>query len=511
VHRRFSVVAVVTAIGFAVLPIYILIHPQDNDPVWVSVLFIVIITGAIVAWGMFVRARRQLVLSLRERADRAEAEQQLRVEQAQAHERARIAREMHDVLAHRISLLSMHAGALEFRPDAPPEEIARAAGVVRATAHQALDDLREVIGVLREEPLDGDPERPQPTLANLPALLDESRQAGMHVSSECLVEDLATVPDGVGRNAYRIVQEALTNARKHAHGAAVDVTLAGAAGSGLILEVRNRLPVGAAPAPHPGGRHRADRAVGAHEPGRRPARARPHAGRRLRAAGLAAVAGMTGSPIRVLIADDDALVRSALSMMLAGTDDIRVVAEVADGAEVAAAVDAYRPDLVLMDIRMPRMDGLAATEQVRAREDAPAVIVLTTFDADDMVLRALRAGAGGFLLKDTPPPEILKAVRLVAAGEAMLSPTVTRRLLTHFAGGGADARRAEAAALLERLTDREREVALAVAEGKSNAEIAAALFMSVATVKAHVSRLLVKLELNNRVQIALLAHDAGLA
>jgi len=118
-------------------------------------------------------------------------------------------------------------------------------------------------------------------------------------------------------------------------------------------------------------------------------------------------------------------------MMLSGTDDIRVVAEVADGAEVASAVDAYKPDLVLMDIRMPRMDGLAATELLRGRDDAPAVIVLTTFDADDHVLRALRAGASGFLLKDTPPPEILKAVRLVAGGEAMLSPTVTRRLLEH--------------------------------------------------------------------------------
>jgi DNA-binding NarL/FixJ family response regulator len=215
--------------------------------------------------------------------------------------------------------------------------------------------------------------------------------------------------------------------------------------------------------------------------------------------------------IRVLIADDDALVRSALSMMLAGTDDIRIVAEVADGAEVAAAVDAYKPDLILMDIRMPKLDGLAATEQVRDREDAPAVIMLTTFDADDHVLRALRAGASGFLLKDTPPAEILKAVRLVAAGEAMLSPTVTRRLLAHLADGGADARRAGAEALLARLTDREREVAIAVAQGKSNAEIAGELYMSVATVKAHVSRLLAKLELNNRVQIALLAHDAGLA
>jgi signal transduction histidine kinase len=252
VHRRFAVVVAVAAVGLATVPVYILLHPKENDPVWASVAFIVIITAGTIAWGMYVRARRQLVLSLRDRAERAEAEQQMRVEQAQAHERARIAREMHDVLAHRISLLSMHAGALEFRPDAPPEEIARAAGVVRASAHQALEDLREVIGVLREESLDGDPERPQPTLANLPGLLDESRQAGMHVSSECLVEDLAAVPDGVGRNAYRIVQEALTNARKHANGATVDVMLDGAAGTGLTVEVRNRLPVGAGRAPIPG-------------------------------------------------------------------------------------------------------------------------------------------------------------------------------------------------------------------------------------------------------------------
>jgi DNA-binding NarL/FixJ family response regulator len=216
------------------------------------------------------------------------------------------------------------------------------------------------------------------------------------------------------------------------------------------------------------------------------------------------------SPIRVLIVDDDTLVRSALAMMLAGTDDIRVVGEVTDGSEVASAVDAFAPDVVLMDIRMPRMDGLTATELLRAREDAPQVIVLTTFDADDHVLRALRAGASGFLLKDTPPPEILRAVRLVAGGDAMLSPAVTRRLLAHFADDGADARSMAAHVLLERLTAREREVAIAVAQGKSNAEIAAELFMSVATVKAHVSKLLVKLELNNRVQIALLAHDAGL-
>jgi DNA-binding NarL/FixJ family response regulator len=215
--------------------------------------------------------------------------------------------------------------------------------------------------------------------------------------------------------------------------------------------------------------------------------------------------------IRVLIVDDDALVRAGLSMMLAGTDDIRVVAEAADGAEVASAVDAYRPDVVLMDIRMPGVDGLAATERLRAREDAPQVIVLTTFDADDHVLRALRAGAAGFLLKDTPPPEIMRAIRLVAAGDAMLSPAVTRRLIEHVADDGLGARRARARELLDRLTAREREVAVAIGQGKSNADIAAELYMSVATVKAHVSRLLTKLELGNRVQIALLAHDAGIA
>jgi DNA-binding NarL/FixJ family response regulator len=224
---------------------------------------------------------------------------------------------------------------------------------------------------------------------------------------------------------------------------------------------------------------------------------------------MVAVGGVT-APIRVLIVDDDALVRAGLSMMIAGTDDIRVVGEATDGSEVAAAVDAHAPDVVLMDIRMPGVDGLAATEQLRGQAGGPQVIVLTTFDADEHVLRALRCGAGGFLLKDTPPPEIMRAIRLVAAGEAMLSPAVTRRLIEHVAGDGLAGRREHARAMLDRLTDREREVAVAIGHGKSNAEIAAELFMSVATAKAHVSRLLQKLELDNRVQIALLAHDAGI-
>ncbi|MDX6676323.1 MAG: hypothetical protein QOE31_375 [Solirubrobacteraceae bacterium] len=217
------------------------------------------------------------------------------------------------------------------------------------------------------------------------------------------------------------------------------------------------------------------------------------------------------APIRVLIVDDDALVRAGLSMMLGGAADLEIVGEAEDGTQVLAAIDAHRPDVVLMDIRMPKLDGLAATRLVRARPGAPEVIVLTTFDVDDHVVTALCDGAAGFLVKDTPPTEILRAIRLVAAGDAMLSPRVTRKLVDHLAASNAPAISARAAELLGELTEREREVAIAVGRGSSNAEVAAALYMSVATVKAHVSRLLMKLDLDNRVQIALLVHDAGLS
>ncbi|MBD0424097.1 response regulator transcription factor [Streptomyces sp. TRM S81-3] len=214
--------------------------------------------------------------------------------------------------------------------------------------------------------------------------------------------------------------------------------------------------------------------------------------------------------IRVLLVDDDPLVRAGLSFMMGGADDIEIVGEAADGDEAEALVDRTRPDVVLMDIRMPTVDGLTATERLRGRADAPQVVVLTTFHADEQVLRALRAGAAGFVLKDTPPAEIVDAVRKVAAGDPVLSPTVTRRLMEHAAGTTADTRRTRARERIAVLNDREREVAVAVGRGLANAEIAAELFMSVATVKTHVSRVLAKLGLNNRVQIALLAYDAGL-
>jgi DNA-binding NarL/FixJ family response regulator len=218
---------------------------------------------------------------------------------------------------------------------------------------------------------------------------------------------------------------------------------------------------------------------------------------------------MDGMSVRVLLVDDDPLVRSGLRLMLAGADTVEVVGEADDGRAVLAAVDLHRPDVVLMDIRMPQLDGIAATRLLRAQPSAPAVIVLTTFDADEYVLRALRAGAAGFLLKDTPPPEIVRAIELVHAGEGMLSPSVTRQLIALVAGEDEEAARGEQARdRLATLTPRERDVALAVAAGRANAEIAGELHMSVATVKAHVSRLLAKLDVENRIQIALLVQDA---
>lgn len=213
--------------------------------------------------------------------------------------------------------------------------------------------------------------------------------------------------------------------------------------------------------------------------------------------------------LRVLLVDDDALVRAGLRMILSSAEDLQVVGEAGDGAAAVAAAASHRPDVVLMDIRMPQVDGITATARLRALPDPPQVIVLTTFDLDDYVFGALRAGAGGFLLKDTPPQEIVQAVRLVADGAAMLSPGVTRRLIEQF-GDGPSSRRAAARERLSALTDREQEVAVEVGRGRSNADIATTLYLSEATVKSHVSRVLTKLDAGNRVQVAMVVHDAGL-
>ena len=217
--------------------------------------------------------------------------------------------------------------------------------------------------------------------------------------------------------------------------------------------------------------------------------------------------------IRVLLVDDDALVRAGLSMMLNGAGGLVIVGEAGDGDQVPAAVAKHRPDVVLMDLRMPRVDGIAATRRLRSVPTGaprpPEVIVLTTFDADENVLGALRAGASGFLLKDALPAEIAEAIRRVAAGDPILSPAVTRRLMRRAVVQ--ENGKEQALRQLAGLSPREREVVEAIAGGQTNAEIAASLLMSVPTVKAHVTHILTKAGLANRTQIALLAHDAGLA
>ncbi len=218
-------------------------------------------------------------------------------------------------------------------------------------------------------------------------------------------------------------------------------------------------------------------------------------------------------PISVALVDDDAMVRTALSLILGGDSSILIVGEGEDGSEAVSLVQRTRPDVVLMDIRMPKMDGLKATAAVLALPNPPRVIVLTTFDTDEMVLAALRSGASGFLLKSTRPERLVEAIHSVAGGEHMLSPSVISQLISRVTAVDAveaSSSRIEALRRLETLTDREREVAVAIGGGQSNADIAKALYMGLPTVKAHASRVFTKLDVDNRTQVAILVHDAGL-
>jgi signal transduction histidine kinase len=277
--------------------VYFLLQHDPPYPLWIDVAMRVLTGLAAIGWGQFLRAYRHLARSLHDRADRLVAEQQLRVEQARLTERARIAREMHDVLAHRMSMVSLHAGALEVRTDARPEEISVAAAAIRSSAHLALQELRTVIGVLRQGSA-GPPEPPQPGLADLPDLLDSARTSGMSIdyTSRLAEGEPADEPPVLGRTAYRLVQEALTNAHKHAPGACVEIVLDGAAGRHLRILVVNQLHGG------PPDDSETGRSGGWHGP-LRPARAEPDAGRTPGAEKLpGAGTGLVGIGERVALA-----------------------------------------------------------------------------------------------------------------------------------------------------------------------------------------------------------------
>jgi signal transduction histidine kinase len=242
-RRRWREIIPISIVSFATGLVLEGINPATENIWALTVPIIVAITAVAVGWGMYIGSRRELLSTLRWRAEAAESEQAARVMQARTAERGRIAREMHDVLAHRISLVTMHAGALTYRDDLTPEQMRETARIIQDGSHQALVELREVLGVLREDPGDADPERPQPSAADIPALVEEARESGMNIESTVSLAD--GVPELIGRATYRIVQEALTNARKHAPDTLVEVRVTGEPHSGISLSVSNPLRVGA--------------------------------------------------------------------------------------------------------------------------------------------------------------------------------------------------------------------------------------------------------------------------
>jgi signal transduction histidine kinase len=245
-RRRWVEVVSIGVLSVVCGQVYFVVQPSQDGPWYFNLVFAAAITGVVAAIGMYIGARRELLTNLQDRADRAEREQELKVATAQANERTRIAREMHDVLAHRISLVAVHAGALAYRDDLTAAETRATAEIVQANSHRALTELREILGVLRdsERGIDATDHRPQPTLADLDALLADERAAGANITVANGLSDPVAVPESIARNAYRIVQESLTNARKHSAHAAVSVNVSGAPGLGLTIEVRNPLRVG---------------------------------------------------------------------------------------------------------------------------------------------------------------------------------------------------------------------------------------------------------------------------
>ena len=506
--------------------------PGHNEPYEAITQAFIFLTAA--AAGVLSRARQANLRAAESRADRAEAEMDRHSARAAARERVTIARELHDVVAHHVSLMAVQAEAAASLLPGQPAQAARSVAIIGDTARLALTELRRLLGVLRG-PGDRLETAPSASLGELDGVLEQVRGAGLPVDFE-VVGTPGQLAPGVDLTAYRIVQEALTNTIRHAHAdrAAVTVTYepgyitVRVADSGPRLAPDpNGRPAPAAEARlargldgtglegRPGGgraragRHRRAGRLVRREPLRGPDAVRRFRRHRPAARPMSGPAGPAGkAPIRVLVVDDQELVRSGFCVILDAADGITVVGEAANGEAAVSGAAAYQPNVVLMDIRMPGMDGLEATRLITGTAPAPKVVMLTTFDLDDYVYEALRAGASGFLLKDSPRHDLIAAIRAAAAGDALLAPSVTRRLIEAFARRPPET--TPSPSRLASLTARERDVLLLLARGRSNAEIAAALFVSEATVKTHVGNVLAKLGLRDRVQAVILAYETGL-
>ena len=384
---------------------------------------------AAMAIGISVRNRRDHLADLMERANALARDRDRQAQLARAAERSRIAREMHDVVAHSLSVMITLADGASAALDRAPDRSRAALTELSSTGRTALGDMRRVLGALGE---DGVPLEPTGGGQDLPTLVERFRTAGLPVHAEGLRLELPS-DTGLRLALYRVVQESLTNVLRHAPGTPrVDVVLRHEPDR---WEVEVTDHGGVVPAPDAGGagrgarghararsgarRHRRGRAVGARLAG---ARDHPDPGG----------TPMT-DPIRVLLVDDQALMRMGFAMVLDAEDDLEVVGEAGDGATALAQVRALRPDVVLMDVRMPGMNGIEATERLTAEHPEVRVLVLTTFDLDEYAFAALRAGASGFLLKDAEPAALVTAIRTVASGEAVVAPRVTRRMLELFA------------------------------------------------------------------------------
>eukprot|EP00435_Cladocopium_sp_Y103_P078829 s1_g2568.t1 len=431
--------------------------------------------------GRRLRTRGDYLKLLQDRALYLEQAQDFEARRAVAEERTRIARELHDVVAHRVSMMTVQAGAAKTVAADKPDEALKAMQAVEEAGREALDELRHILGVLRPS-ADGDELGPQPGLADIPLLVEKFQKAGLTINMKMDPAPTA-LPARVDLSIYRIAQEALTNVLKHAGpGTLTELTLSRDS-EWIAINVTNQIGHDA-PFPRSG----------------------------YGIAGMRERAELLGDAmsIRVVVVDDQALVRGGFALVLGHQADIEVVAEAGDGHEAIEAARAHRPDVILMDIRMPNMDGLEATSKIIEEADWPVrVLILTTFDPDEFVYKALRAGASGFVLKDIPPEELVIAVRSVADGGALLAPSITRRFIGKFAERLAvDTKVSER---LDRLTEREREVLAAIARGLNNIEISEELFIGAATVKSHVSSILSKLGLRDRAQAVVFAYESGLA
>ena len=450
-----------------------------------------------VLFGEAARLRREQARTTEARAEFTQRSREQEARRRLAEERLQIARDVHDVVGHSLATIALQAGVAEHLLDGREEKARESMAAIRRLSREALGEVSAMLGVLRSD--DGAERAPAPDLDQVSRLVEDVRAAGLSVELEL---DGRHVPEVVGGAAYRIVQESLTNVVRHAGpdaSARVRVTNAARRPRGRDHRRRRRRRARRA------GRQRADRHARARHGARRQLRGRRRARRR-----LPRPRDAPGAMTRVVLVDDQALVRGGLRALLEAEDDLEVVGEAADGAAAIDTVARTRPDVVLMDIRMPGVDGLEATRRIAAD---PAlsdvkVLMLTTFEVDEYVFEALRVGASGFLLKDEEPVELLRAVRVVAAGESLLSPSVTRRVVETFAA--AHAPQAPALEGLSELTEREREIVALVGTGLSNHEIAEQLVISPATARTHVSRAMLKLGVRDRAQLVVFAYEAGL-